>query len=92
MTPEMVLYIIGVTLIPLLGWGIHIHIKINKISGQSDRLVLMHEQPDEYGFGTYKTNKIIEANTRAMHELTHYIKWLGKEQTGKEPPPPLPLS
>lgn len=24
-----------------------------------------------------------------IHELTHYIRWLGSQQTGTEPPPPL---
>ncbi len=28
-----------------------------------------------------------EANTRAVEQVSHYIKWLVKQETGSEPPP-----
>ena len=32
---------------------------------------------------------VIQANTNAIREMTHYIKWMAQETTGKNPPPPL---
>ena len=37
-----------------------------------------------------RTNQLIEDNTRAMHALTHYIRWFIENQSGEQPPPPTP--
>ncbi len=77
--------------------------KLNKnLTDQSAKvnlLVEMHNHPDQYNFGSQSTNQLlrdntsmiktlVKDNTAAMRALTHYIRWLGKEQTGKTPPPP----
>lgn len=63
------------------------------LASRLDKLIVMHEKPDEYGFGTSTTNRIIEDNTRAINTLIHYIKWLGSSSEdkamnrGSMPPP-----
>lgn len=54
-----------------------------------DHQTLLNSQADEH-------IEVLRGVTTAMKdlhsgigELTHYIRWLGKQQTGKEPPPPL---
>ncbi len=65
------------------------------------RLIRMHESPDEFGFGTIALRAAHERdqgillaalkdNTRAMHEVAHYIKWSIEATTGTKPPPPKP--
>jgi len=95
-TPEIALYFLGALLVPVAGWGIKVNMILASLSRQNtdvsrkcDKLINMHENPDDYGFGTTRTNQIIEDNTRAMTALTHYIQWLVKEQTGHDAPPPI---
>ena len=89
MTPDVALWIAGAVASPALGWAIHLTILMTKQREDVRTLLEMHRKPDEYGFGTDRTNRIIEDNTRAMEALTHYIQWLINEQTGSPPPPPL---
>jgi len=35
---------------------------------------------------------LLKALLRSVDELTHYIRWLAETQTGRKPPPPLPLT
>lgn len=63
--------------------------KNKDVSRQCDKLIHMHENPDDFGFGTKRTNQIIEDNTRAMTALTHYIQWLIKDKSGHDAPPPM---
>lgn len=76
--------------IPLLSWGIWISWNVAKIMFRVTRLLDMHEHADDYGFGTERTNKLIEDNTKAMNALVHYITWSIEHTTGQKPPPPLP--
>ena len=88
-TPEIALWVIGIGLLPVLGWGLSLMWNVLQIKRDNSRLLKMHEDPDSFGFGTGRTNQIIKENTRATQALTHYIQWLAKEQTGKTPPPPV---
>lgn len=76
---DTLLWIIGAGMIPVLGWGIHITWILQKT----------REDTKELTEGLPKQTKVIEDNTRAMKSLTHYIQWLGRQQTGIKPPPPL---
>jgi len=89
MTPDAALWVAGAVIGPALGWCIHMTLVAGKQRDDIRTLLEMLRKPDEYGFGTNRTNQIIEDNTRAMQALTHYIQWLVKEQTGTTPPPPL---
>jgi hypothetical protein len=87
-TLEVFLYIIGVTLLPLLGWGVHITWNLKKCLFILNTLLDMHNNADEHGFGTGGIKDVIEDNTRAIKALTHYITWSAR-QRGQDPPPPL---
>ncbi len=89
MTLEILLYIIGAGLIPVIVWAIHSYITQRDIQTKVGKLLEMHENPDVYGFGTVGMKALIEENTRALKALTHYIKWLEVRKTGEEPPPPI---
>jgi len=102
MTVETALWITGAALIPAIGWAIVVHTRLVRIEESSNTLVEMHRNPDDHGFGTRTTNRmiedntrntsqIIEDNTRAIHALTHYIKWLATAQSPNDPPPPPPI-
>jgi hypothetical protein len=80
--------------VPGLAWAIHMSWALNKIKDSEkeceeklDKLLEMHYNPDNYGFGTDRQTKVIEDNTRAMNSLTYYIKWLAEKQLGEAPPP-----
>ena len=75
--------------IPLVTWGVWLSWTVQRASIKIVLLEEMHNNADDYGFGTGKTNGLIQTNTRAMLELSHYIRWAIKENSGKEPPPPL---
>ncbi|MEK0325750.1 MAG: hypothetical protein QQN63_08600 [Nitrosopumilus sp.] len=87
-----------------LGWAITAMSMLGSMKRDCSKLIWMHENADDCGFGTIalrqafressiRTDRLIENNTRATNNLTHYIVWFIKETSGKEPPPPLsPLS
>lgn len=61
----------------------------------------MHRNADEFGFGTValrstqerdqnRLEQLIADNTRALREVSHYIRWSIENTTGKKPPPPMP--
>jgi hypothetical protein len=83
------LWIAGASLFPTIGWAIHMSVMAMKSKEDTTKILSILEDPDKHGFGTEATNRIIEDNTRAMQALVHYIKWLVKDQTGGDPPPPL---
>jgi len=87
MDSKIALWIVGAIALPILGWGIRITWLVGSTHKKTEKLVEMHLEPDRYGFGTIKSNKQLEDNTRAVKQLTHYMKWLVTEQTGKTPPP-----
>ncbi len=71
--------ILGASVLPLLGWGIHLTIQVQKIRADVDIIVR----------GNNDMTKIVEDNTRAIKSLTHYLKWMCLQQAGEQPPPPL---
>jgi hypothetical protein len=100
MTPEIALYIFGAALLPLLGWGMHLTWLIRDIAKDSQKIREYLESPEDHGLGTKATNEsvaesqremlaCVNANTQAIKSLTHYIVWLGEQQTGQSAPPPV---
>ena len=86
---------------PLFIWGVWISNAVSKVKRESHRLIWMHENADEAGFGTVKLRAQHEAersemkelmanNTRGMREIAHYIRYCIEETTGKKAPPPMP--
>lgn len=99
MTPEIAIWVIGTAAVPTLGWIFWMSGIMTKMSGDTKKLVRMHESPDDYGFGTVATNEAVKGLatdesvkdlTIAVRDLTHYIIISIKNQTGQTPDPPLP--
>lgn len=88
MTLEIAIWILGVAIVPLLGWCIWLTLQIITMNQMLIKLLKMHEHPEGTGFGTAGFAEIIEHNTVAIKALTHYVKWLAAQQ-GLNPPPPL---
>jgi hypothetical protein len=88
MTVEILLYIVGVLLVPALGLSIQSFVVHRDLARKVDKLVHMHEHPENTGFGTVGLRGVVEDNTRALKALTHYIQWL-ETKNGLGPPPPL---
>ena len=82
------LWVLGVILVPSVSWAIRITFLITRIKDDMAKLLYMHENPENTGFGTVGFTHVIEENTKAIKALTHYVVWLAK-QTGSTPPPPL---
>lgn len=90
MSHEIFLYIFGAALVPLVGWTFSLTRKVDALLETGKRLIHMHEHADEYGFGTRNVSQVIEDNTKAMRELSHYVQWWIRHQNGgQSPPPPL---
>jgi len=88
LTIEILLWVIGISIIPLIGWGIRASIVSRDTHAMLKKLLEMHEHPENTGFGTIGLQDVVEDNTRALKALTHYIKWL-ETKNGKGPPPPI---
>ena len=65
-------------------------------------MINMHKNADKYGFGTVELRamesrnqtlleNLIKDNTRALREVSHYIRWSIENATGQKPPPPMPV-
>ncbi len=70
--------------IPWLFW---VATKLRAVCRQSQAALEMLEHPQASGFGTLGFEGVIRDNTRAIRELSHYVRWNTQEQTGKAPPP-----
>jgi hypothetical protein len=88
MTLEILLWILGVSLVSIVGWGIKLTRDQRDIHRIVTKLLEMHEHPENTGFGTIGLGDVVGDNTRALKALTHYIKWL-EIKNGKGPPPPI---
>lgn len=89
MTLEVLLYIAGAALVPTITWAVIVYLKLAKLQDELRRLLVMHENPENTGFGTVGLKDVIEQNTRAIRSLTHYVVWLSKNMAGQTPPPDL---
>ena len=85
MTPEWET-IVGVG-IPAIAVSVWLVTKLNKIDRGNAHLIHMHENPENTGFGTIGFKTVIQENTRAIRELSHYMKWQVKSHSGADPPP-----
>lgn len=92
----------AVLIIISVGWAITVTSMMRVTKKDCTRLLWLLEHPHKAGFGTdelreiqakaaWRTDQLIEDNTRAMKALTHYIVWFIKESSGKTPPPPVPV-
>ncbi len=95
MTLTVALWVLGVILLPAIGWAITMFV-------MTRRLLVMHDDPDKYGFGTVELRKkrlddsirietLIREHTAATRELNSYIRYWIKKTTGEAPPPPEPI-
>lgn len=87
---EVLLWVMGATIVPLIGWAVFMSNLACQTRKDCSKLVEMHEKPDDYGFGTIKTSQQLLDNTRAVAQLTHYIKWFAEKSTGEKAPPYIP--
>ncbi len=78
------IFIALMTIVPSAFWIKH---KLNEIHRLAVRDEYMHENPEKFGFGTSGFRPVIEENTRAIRELSHFIQWAVEEQTGNKAPP-----
>lgn len=92
----------AVLIVVSVGWAITVTAMMTAMKRDCTKLLWLLEHPKDAGFGTdelqelqtkaaWRTDRLIEDNTRAMKALTHYIVWFIKESSGKTPPPPVPV-
>jgi len=80
--------ILGIPLaMALFGWLFALDQRTRHIQRVGDELMDMHENPEKTGFGTVGMERVIQDDTRALREMSHYVRWSTKEQTGKDAPP-----
>ena len=91
MTVEVALWLLGASVISLLGTGIKMWLMLRECHVMTKKLLEMHENPDNTGFGTSGLASIIMDNTRAIKALIHYVKWTAERQFGETPPPPIEM-
>ena len=89
--PTLVLWIIGVGVVPTLGWAFVLHLMVWHSLQICRELLTMHKHADEHGFGTVTIGRLIENQDRALRAMVHYLKWFVEKQTGEAPPPPSPV-
>lgn len=96
MTDEIVRWIIGVSVVPAVAFGVYLVRVSEAMKKDVTKLLDMHEHPENTGFGTVGLNgvmvdmkEVVEDNTRAIRALTHYVRWLAEKTDGKPPPPPI---
>ena len=53
--------------------------KTKELCDNVERLVTMHEHPDDYNFGTEDTNKMLEKTLKAMDKVTEAVMALVAE-------------
>tara|TARA_R110000803_G_scaffold117038_2_gene185585 strand:- start:625 stop:882 length:258 start_codon:yes stop_codon:yes gene_type:complete len=82
MTEEIALWAIGIMTAPAIVGGFY---TVNGIR----ELLSMHRNPERTGFGTVGMHEVINRNSDVIQDLTHYMKWVGEQQTGQKPPPPI---
>lgn len=87
MDAETIQWIAGALMIPGLAWATSVIWLLRDIKMCSDKLMEMLERPERHGFGTSEMSKVVSDNTKAIRELSHYVKWSAEQTTGAKPPP-----
>jgi len=69
----------------------HIEAKADKSLNKHDQVIHMHNNPDDFGFGSTKVStemvELRRETSRSNRELAHYMRWFVSEMSGKTPPP-----
>ena len=73
--------------VPIVGWVWWAATQIRTVQRDTQRLLYMHDNPGETGFGTEGFREVITANTKALSELSHFVQWGIEQSTGTRPPP-----
>jgi hypothetical protein len=68
-------------------WVFWVTRTLMSIKRDESKLLWMHENPENTGFGTGGLRHVIEENSRAIRELSHFVQWSTKVQTKLDPPP-----
>lgn len=89
MTVEIALWILGLVLVPAVGWSLAILLILRDVKRTGDELLSMHRNPNGYGFGTINLSEMVEEQRRLTGAVVHYLKWAAEKITGEVPPPPL---
>jgi hypothetical protein len=82
MTVEIALWVVGVSALPCI-------VAVTYMTAGIRELLEMHRAPERTGFGTVGMQEVIDRNSDVIQDLTHYMKWVGEQQTGQKPPPPI---
>jgi hypothetical protein len=97
LTPEIALWVGGLLLLPAMIWTVSVTWLLKQSIGMirglkvdTERLLHMHENADEYGFGTGQVGKQGDAIAESLRQLVELFKWMAEHQTGKKPPPVTP--
>lgn len=95
---EVVAIIVGCA-IPFVLWAINMRRMIRELldmhrdpalsAATSAQHALVKELYESTAELHTNNTKIVEANTRAIQELAHFIRWFHEEAHGKKPPPPI---
>ena len=86
---EVIKWLGGVILVPLLAFCISVIWLLRDIKKASDQLLIMHQKPDDFGIGTAGLHACMDGMKNAVQDQTHYMKWMAQQMTGKKPPPPV---
>lgn len=95
----------GIVALTIVALGIRqemIANKVRNIEGIVTTMKIMHEHADDYGFGTKRTNNLIDEmqqatvkstnairiSSNSIDQLAHFIKVDIETRTGKKLPPP----
>ena len=90
MTPQTALWVMGIALVPTLGFAFRIYMMIRDTRNSSAKLLKMHQNPDAHGFGMIGVAKALNSLADSSRAQVHYMKWMVTQVTGKSPPPPTP--
>jgi len=82
------IWIIKLAFIPIVTSGIAAIWLLRDIKKSSDKLLVMHYNPDDFDFGTGGIEKDMTALRNATRDVAHYTKWMATNMNnGKAPPP-----
>lgn len=106
-TPAILNAVAGLVAVTLAGLAVRIEqigSRVKNVETVVSVIQTMHEHPDDSGFGTATTNRLLGELTtccssncrqaenvwRSLDRVAHYIRHDFEERTGKKMPPPRP--